>query len=77
MAFEITDCAFAGLAEIGTRMFMRQCFATQSATTDMRGPWVIVQDLKYRYSAMDVGEGILVKSVIHEYLATEVYWCEP
>ena len=77
MAFETTDGAPAGWAEIGTRMFMRQCFATHSATTDMRGPWVIVQDDKYRYSAMDVGEGILVKSVIHEYLATEVHWYEP
>ena len=61
-----------GWAEIGTRLFQRQCGV---ACSDMIGPWIIVQDGAYRYSVVDHGdEGILVQSVIQEYLATGVYW---
>ena len=62
--------------EIGTRMFMRLCFSTDPNYPDVVGPWVVVQDNYYRFWLEDVGEGVLVRSVIHEYLATEVYWSE-
>ena len=42
------------------------------------GPWVIVQNGVYRYAVVDrEDDGLLVQSVIQEYLATSVYWsCE-
>ena len=61
-----------GWAEVGTRLFQRQCGMAQS---DMIGPWVIVQDGVYRYAVVDRGgDSLLVQSVIQEYLATSVYW---
>ena len=61
-----------GWAEVGTRLFQRQCGTAQS---DMMGPWVTVQDGVYRYTVVDRGDdGLLVQSVIQEYLATSVYW---
>ena len=41
---------------------------------DMVGAWVIVQDGVYRYSTDDWGGGVRVRTVLHEYLATEVRW---
>ncbi len=38
--------------------------------------WVIVQDGIYRYAVIQL-DGLLVRSVILEYLATEVHWGEP
>lgn len=63
-----------GWADVGTRMFMRQCYSFDSSQSDMMGPWVIVQEGVYRFLASDNGDGLLVWSVIEEYLATEVYW---
>ena len=61
-----------GWAEVGTRLFQRQCGTAQS---DMMGPWVIVQNGVYRYAVVDRGDdSLLVQSVIQEYLATSVYW---
>ena len=60
--------------EIGTRMFMRQCYSFDSSQSDMSRSWVIVQNDVYRFLAKDNGDGLLVRSVIKEYLATEVYW---
>ena len=64
-----------GWSEVGTRLFQRQCGTAQS---DMIGPWVIVQNGVYRYAVVDrEDDGLLVQSVIQEYLATSVYWsCE-
>ena len=73
-AFEISDQGILPWAEVGTRMFMRQSFATHPAMSDMRGPWVVVQEGTYRYTAMQTDDGIMVRSVIREYLATEVFW---
>lgn len=73
-AFEMSDQELLPWAEFGTRMFLRQAFATHPASSDMRGPWVIVQENVYRYLAMEIGDGTMVRSVIHEYLATEVVW---
>ena len=72
--FETTgeEGGLLGWAEVGTRLFQRQCDPAQS---DMIGPWVIVQDGVYRYAVVDRGDdGLLVQSVIQEYLATSVYW---
>ena len=66
--------SLSGWPEIGTRMFMRLCLSLGPGPSDMVGPWIIVQDNSYRFWVEDVGEGVLVRSVIHEYLATEVYW---
>ena len=45
------------------------------AQSDMMGPWVIVQNGVYRYAVVDrEDDGLLVQSVIQEYLATSVYW---
>ena len=61
-------------AEVGTRMFMRQCYSFDPSQSDMLGPWVVVQEDVYRFLASDNGDGLLVRSVIGEYLATEVFW---
>ena len=63
-----------GWPEVGTRMFMRQCYSFDPPQSDMLGPWVIVQKDVYRFLASDNGDGLLIRSVIQEYLATEVYW---
>ncbi len=36
--------------------------------------WIEVQDGRYRYAAVADGENIIVRIVIHEYLAAEVHW---
>jgi len=41
---------------------------------DLDGPWIVVQEGVYRYSVTQAGGGMLVRSVMSEYLATEVYW---
>ena len=40
---------------------------------DLRNGWVNVQEGVYRYRVEQHG-GFLVRSVLHEFLATEVYW---
>ena len=74
LGFEGVEGGFAGWEEIGTRMFQRQCDSFDPTQSDMSGSWVIVQDGVYRHAAVDTGEALLVRSVIQEYLATEVYW---
>lgn len=54
--------------EMGSRMMTRVITGQ-----DLSCGWVIVQDGVYRYSVVQDG-GIRVKTVIHEYLATEVHW---
>lgn len=58
------------LPEVGSRM-MTRFFTGQ----DLCDGWVIVQDGVYRYSVEQQGR-MLVKSVLFEYLATEVYWAD-
>ena len=72
--FEAVRSVNSGWSEIGTRMFQRECFALDPDQTDFVGPWIVVQDGVYRYAVVDDGEGLLVKSVVREYLATEVWW---
>ena len=57
----------AGWPEVGSRMMQRV-----AGTTPIPGGWVEVQAGVYRYA---VGEGpSVVRTVIREYLATEVIW---
>ena len=74
-ASERDDFEYAGLVEelavspeVGSRM-MARLFTGQ----DMRDGWVIVQDGVYRFR-VEHRCGIVVRSVLSEYLATEVYW---
>jgi hypothetical protein len=41
---------------------------------DIRGSWIVVQDGVCRYSVTPADAGVLVRSVLWEYLATEVWW---
>lgn len=54
--------------EVGSRMMTR--FVTGQ---DIVGEWIIVQEGIYRYSVQQDG-GLRVRSVLSEYLATEVRW---
>jgi hypothetical protein len=54
--------------EVGSRMMTR--LATGE---DMAGQWIVVQEEVYRYSVTQDG-GLRVRSVLFEYLATEVQW---
>jgi hypothetical protein len=68
---EFEACGTGELApwpEVGSRMMTRVI-----SGQDLDGPWVIVQDGTYRYSVAQDG-GIVVRSVLYEYLATEVQW---
>ena len=59
--------------EVGSRM-MQRIFTEQ----DMRDGWIIVQDGIYRFHVdlQDRNNGILVKSVLSEHLATKVLWSD-
>ncbi len=65
--FENIDMG-SGWPEVGSRMMTRVITGQ-----DLSGAWVIVQDGVYRYGVAQQGV-ILVRSVLFEYLATEVYW---
>ena len=41
---------------------------------DLDGPWVVVQEDSYRFAVTQADGGLLVRSIISEYLATEVRW---
>lgn len=56
----------AAWPEVGNRMMTRI-----AAGLDMDGDWIVVQDGAYRYS-VDDADGLRVRSVVWEYLATEV-----
>jgi hypothetical protein len=55
--------------EVGSRMLTRA-----AGGHDLSGPWVIVQQGIYRYALAQAP--LRVRTVIHEYLATEVCWDE-
>jgi hypothetical protein len=54
--------------EVGSRMLTRVV-----SGQDLSGSWVIVQDEVYRYSVVQC-DRLLVRTVLFEYLATEVHW---
>lgn len=60
--------ALTAWPEVGSRMMTRVVTGQ-----DLVGDWVIVQEGTYRYAVAQVG-GMRVRSVIREYLATEVLW---
>lgn len=55
--------------EVGSRMLTRVLTGQDLSAAG----WVIVQDGVYRYSVAQMG-GVLVRTVLFEYLATEVCW---
>lgn len=55
--------------EIGSRLMSRILEGH-----DLKNSWIIVQNDIYRYAILQIGSGILVRTVICEYLATEVIW---
>ncbi|EMD2998652.1 hypothetical protein VQZ99_001772 [Salmonella enterica] len=66
--FEEVGGSYAGWPEVGSRMMTRVMTGQ-----DLDNGWVNVQDDIYRYVVFQ--QGILtVRSVIHNYLATEVVW---
>lgn len=54
--------------EVGSRMMTRLLTGQ-----DMDGAWIVVQKGVYRYTVGQAG-GLTVRSVLNEYLATEVTW---
>lgn len=68
--FERIDMSTAWLPEVGSRMLTR-VFTGQ----DIWNGWVIVQDGIYRYAVVQQAD-MVVRSVLAEYLATEVRWRE-
>lgn len=62
------DVTLAAWPEVGSRMMSRLVTGT-----DMSAGWVIVQPDVYRYSVDNSG-GLKVRTVLWEYLATEVLW---
>lgn len=69
--FEFGDGnALAVWPEVGSRMMTRMIEGT-----DLVDGWVIVSANAYRY-AVDLAGGIRVRTVVHEYLATEVVWSD-
>ena len=62
------NSGFAGWAEVGSRMMTRQI-----GGQDMQAGWVVVQPGAYRYAVFQDGS-LIVRSVLRDYLATEVRW---
>jgi hypothetical protein len=60
--------SLAAWPEVGSRMLTRLLTGE-----DTEGEWVVVQEGIYRYSVQQDG-GLRVRSVLSEYLATEVQW---
>ncbi|GJL75947.1 hypothetical protein [Nitrosomonas sp.] len=62
---EIVD----GWPEVGSRMMSRII-----SGDDIDGQWIIVQKEVYMYAIIHSSEVVIVKSIIRNYLATEVIW---
>ena len=58
--------------EVGSRAFMRACNIPPDPH-DQIGQWIVIQPDRYRYSVNETG-GVLVRMVLSEYLACEVFW---
>jgi hypothetical protein len=65
---EFEEVAASGWPEVGSRMMTRI-----ASGADLDQGWVVVQDDVYRYAVIQEGT-LMVRSVIRNYLATEVYW---
>ena len=67
--FETVDFGIAW-PEVGSRMMSRLLTGD-----DLQDGWVIVQEGVYRYAVSQSG-AMLVKMMLFEYLAAEVYWSD-
>lgn len=56
-------------SEVGSRMMTRAALGELS-----NNGWIIVQENVYRYTVLQDGVKLRVKTVMHEYLGTEVIW---
>ena len=68
--FENVQESFGAWPEVGSRMMTRLL-----AGQDMSNGWVVVQDGVYRYR-VEQTDGLIIRTVLREYLGTEVYWGE-
>ncbi len=59
-----------GWPEVGSRMLTRVV-----GGQDLVDGWVVVQEEVYRYAVIQEGV-MLVRTVLYDYLATEVYWSQ-
>lgn len=59
----------AGWPEVGSRTMTRLLTGV-----DMLDGWIVVQKNVYRYSILQTEGGLIVRSVVWEYLATETVW---
>lgn len=66
--FEAGRSGLAGWPEVGSRMMQRL-----ATGLDMRDGWVVVQPSVYRYR-VDQDDGLVVRAILQDYLATEVHW---
>lgn len=69
-SFESTTTGPMVWQEIGSRAFIRAC---RGQPEEFRGGWVDVQAGRYRYMVAELN-GLVVRSVMSEYLACEVVW---
>ena len=56
------------MAEVGSRLLQRACTGA-----DMVDGWIIVAPGIYRFAVLQDGS-LAIRSIIREYLATEVVW---
>lgn len=66
--FHTGGARLAGWPEVGSRSMQRLVTGL-----DMHGGWVVVQPAVYRYR-VEHDDGLVVKAILREYLATEVRW---
>lgn len=66
--FEDVECN--AWPEVGSRMMTRLITGQ-----DLKNGWVVVQDSVYRYAVIQDGS-LTVRSVIRDYLATDVHWLD-
>ena len=55
--------------EVGSRMMTRVMTGQ-----DLDGSWIVVQEGSYRFAVTQADGGLVVRSILSEYLATEVRW---
>ena len=71
---EFENCSnaghLAGWPGVGSRMMIRLV-----EDHDLHNGWIVVQEGVYRYRVEQCGV-MLTRSILFEYLATEVYWCD-
>jgi len=66
--FEVGRPGLAGWPEVGSRAMQRL-----ATGVDMDNGWVVVQPAVYRYR-VEQDDGLVVRAILRDYLATEVHW---